>query len=193
MSPLAPTSRLPGPVRSGSGVSPADLPLLPVALALLAVAAFLLNAPFATVVRDLTLPDNDDTMRLVQVLDLIHGQGWFDKVQHRYMPPAGAPTHWSRLVDLPLALGIAALRPLVGERLAAGLVAAAWPPLLLAAYLAGLWFAARRWFGVRAAWLAVLAAPQLATIGLFSPGRIDHHNLQILAMLGLAVALWDPA
>lgn len=167
-------------------------PLLPAALAAVGLVGFALQVPVLPVIRDLSLPDNDDLMRLVQVLDLVRGQDWFDKVQGRFGPPPGAATHWSRLVDAPLAGGILALRPLVGERLAAGIVAAVWPPILLALYLAGTWFAARRWFGTRAAWLAVLAATQLTTIGLFAPGRVDHHNLQVVAVLGILIAVADP-
>jgi hypothetical protein len=180
------------PARSENGWPVLDRLLLP-ALALFSAAMVVGNAPLAGIVRDLALPDTDDAMRLVQALDLLGGQSWFDKVQHRFGPPPGIAMHWSRIVDAPLALGILGLRPLVGERLAAGLVAAAWPALLLAAFLAALWLSARRWFGIRAAWLAVLAATQMTTIGLFAPGRIDHHSLQILAMLGIAVALCDPA
>ena len=33
--------------------------------------------------------DPDSTMRLVQVRDLLAGQGWFDLVQHRLAPPDG--------------------------------------------------------------------------------------------------------
>lgn len=167
-------------------------PFLPVALALVGIAGFGLNVPVLPVIRDLSLPDNDDLMRLVQVLDLLGGQDWFDKTQDRFGPPPGAVTHWSRLPDAPLSLGILAVRPWLGERLAAGIVAAIWPPILLAFYLGGTWLAARRWFGTRAAWLSVLAATQLTTLGLFAPGRIDHHNLQILALLGVLVALADP-
>ena len=53
--------------------------------------------------HDTSGPDTDDAMRLVQVRDLLAGQGWFDMVQHRLMPPEGASMHWSRLVDAPLA------------------------------------------------------------------------------------------
>jgi hypothetical protein len=173
-----------------SGALPLDF-LLPV-LALFSAAMVVLNAPLASIVRDLSLPDTDDAMRLVQVLDLLRGQGWSDKVQHRLLPPTGIAMHWSRIVDAPLALGILTLAPFTGERLAAGLVAAIWPVCLLAIYLGALWFLAARWFGRRAAWLAVLAASQMVTIGLFAPGRIDHHNVQILAILGVVAALCDP-
>ena len=42
------------------------------------------------------------TMRLVEVRDLIAGQGWFDLTQHRLDPP-GVSMHWSRVIDAPLA------------------------------------------------------------------------------------------
>jgi hypothetical protein len=180
------------PARSEHGGLSLDRILLP-ALAMFSTAMVVLNAPLASIVRELKLPDTDDAMRLVQVLDLLHGQDWFDKVQHRLGPPPGIAMHWSRIVDAPLALGILGLRPLVSERLAAGLVAAIWPALLLSAYLATLWLAASRWYGARVAWLAVLAATQMTTIGLFAPGRIDHHNLQILTMLWVTISLCDRA
>jgi hypothetical protein len=42
-------------------------------------------------------------MRLVEVRDLIAGQGWFDLTQHRLDPP-GVSIHWSRVIDAPLAV-----------------------------------------------------------------------------------------
>src|SRR5687767_2656618 len=62
--------------------------------------------------------DPDNYMRLVQVRDLLAGQGWFDLVQHRVNPPEGLHTHWSRLADLPYAIPILLLRPLLGAELA---------------------------------------------------------------------------
>src|SRR5690348_13799793 len=59
-----------------------------------------MHFPFAT---DYVGEDSDDVMRLVQVRDLIAGQGWFDLTQHRLGLEGGTPMHWSRLVDLPIA------------------------------------------------------------------------------------------
>ena len=56
----------------------------------------------------------DDAMRLVEVNDLIGGQGWFDMFQHRMDPPGGTSMHWSRLIDAPLAGLILLLKPLLG-------------------------------------------------------------------------------
>src|SRR5438874_10481345 len=68
--------------------------------------------------------DTDSAMRLVQVRDLLHGQNWFDIVQHRMNAPYGLAMHWSRLVDAPLALLM-----LVSERFALTV----WPLLLFGA------------------------------------------------------------
>src|SRR6185437_16365893 len=76
----------------------------------------------------------DDAMRLVEVRDLIAGQGWFDLVQHRLDPP-GLAMHWSRVVDAPLAGLILLLRPLLGGHGAELATLVLWPTGLLAAAL----------------------------------------------------------
>src|SRR3954465_13680196 len=131
-------------------------PLVLAALVVLALAGYFApGTQLGDVVLRLRLPDNDDAMRLVEVRDFLTGQGWFDTVQHRYLPPAGASMHWSRFVDAPIALLIAALGPLFGPRLTDGIVAALWPSLLFLAYVAVVFAATRRSFGLRAACIAV--------------------------------------
>ena len=66
-------------------------------------------------IRFFRLGDTDDNMRMMQVRGLLQGQGWFDLRQHHLSPPAGANIHWSRLVDLPIAGLILALRPILEE------------------------------------------------------------------------------
>jgi hypothetical protein len=129
-------------------------------------------------------------MRLVEVRDLLAGQSWYDMVQHRFLPPAGVASHWSRLLDAPLAAAIAALTPLLGVSLAERVTTAFWPPLLFLVYALVLVRGMRGLFGGRAAILAIFAATQ--TIGLamqFAPARIDHHNVQIVLLLGLGLCL----
>jgi hypothetical protein len=148
---------------------------------------------FRDVVGGLVLPDTDDAMRLVQVRDFLAGQGWFDMVQHRLMPPGGASMHWSRLVDAPLAGLIGLATPWLGQPLAEGLVAALWPPALFGLCLALVYRAVRTRYGFRAALLALFTATQTANFGgLFAFGRIDHHNVQALLVLALALCLADP-
>ena len=162
------------------------------ALAGLALAGFLWRQPpLLDVILRLRLPDNDDAMRLVGVRDLLGGQPWFDTVQHRYMPPAGAAMHWSRYLDAALGGLILLLKPLAGRH-AEGIVAALWPPALFAAYLTLCVVAARRLWSERAGLLAIVVAAQMSTASLYGFGRIDHHNLQALAILTAALCLVWP-
>ena len=133
----------------------------------------------------------DDAMRLVQVRDLIGGQGWFDLVQHRLDPP-GASMHWSRVVDAPLAALILMLRPLVGMHGAEALTLLLWPVALFAAVLAlvaaiaGVMSNKATGSQTIAVLLAVLSAPALIH---FRPGAIDHHNVQIALLLVLILVV----
>jgi hypothetical protein len=146
-----------------------------------------------TDIRFFGLPDTDDNMRIMQVRALLHGQGWFDLRDYRMNPPFGANIHWSRLVDLPIAGLILALRPFLGgagaERWAVA-IAPLIPYLLLLFSLA---LTARRLIHPLAYPLALLAILFAgSTNGMFMPERIDHHNWQ-LALLALSMAgIADP-
>lgn len=151
-----------------------------------------MNGPHAVweTIRHLRVPDTDDAMRLVEVRDLLAGQGWYDNVQYRFLAPTGVPSHWSRLVDAPIAGLILAVTPLTGRALAEGLVAAFWPPLLFGLYGWILYRGVRHSFGKRAALLALIAATQTFGVTIqFQAGRVDHHNLQIVSILGLAFCM----
>lgn len=131
-------------------------------------------------------------MRLVQVRDLVEGQAWFDLVQHRYLPPGGVLMHWSRWLDAPLALSVMALTPFVGQSTAFGIVSAAWPLLMLIAMMTVLFVGMRRTFGPRAALLGVFAVALMSPVlAVCAPGRIDHHNVQMLCVLTLAFCVAD--
>lgn len=134
----------------------------------------------------------DDALRLVQLRDLLAGQGWFDLTQYRIDPPGGVVTHWSRLVDLPIALVLLALVPLLGQPLAETVVLVAIPLLTLAAAIGFVGAAAARLFDLRTAGIAALTIGLLTPV-LFQlqPTRIDHHGWQIAAaaaaVLGIAM------
>lgn len=187
----ASTTARPGtPAAAGPERSPFDHPAILWFLFATGLYTLYPVAALTGVVLHLNLPDTDDAMRLVQVRDLLAGQGWFDMVQHRLMPPSGAAMHWSRLVDAPLAGLIAGLSPLVGRPLAEGLAVALWPPLLFGLYLVLVHRAVAARFNRRAAMLSLFAATQAGELGgLFAFGRIDHHNIQVLLILGLGLSL----
>jgi hypothetical protein len=134
------------------------------------------------------LSDTDDNMRMMQVRGLLHGQGWFDLRQYRLNPPAGADIHWSRLVDLPIAGLILALRPLVGGIIAEKVAVTIAPMLPLGLLLFSLALIVRRLVDRRAYPLALISLFFAgSTNNMFMPLRIDHHGWQ-LALLALGMA-----
>src|SRR5206468_8725594 len=134
------------------------------------------------------LGDTDDNMRMMQVRGLLHGQDWFDLRNYRLNPPFGANIHWSRLVDLPIAGLILALRPLLGGAAAERWAVAIAPMLPYLLLLWSLALAARRLIDPRAYPLAFVALFFAAsTNGMFMPERIDHHGWQ-LALLAMGLA-----
>ena len=134
--------------------------------------------------------DPDDALRMVQVRDLLAGQGWFDLHQYRIAPPDAVVMHWSRLVDAPLAAVTLLLRPLLGEARAELAAAVAVPLLTL---LAGQLFLARlvaRQLGTGLVLIATLLMMlMLPAMMQFKPLRIDHHGWQIVAVLAAVNAL----
>lgn len=135
-----------------------------------------------------TFPDTDDAMRLAELRDFLAGQSWFDLTQTRLDPP-GIVMHWSRLVDVPMALMVKALTPWAGPAAAERLTMAFWPPLTFLPAMLALAFTAREIGGPAAAIAAALmAATCLAVHPLFAPGRIDHHNVQIASTMILLAA-----
>jgi hypothetical protein len=132
--------------------------------------------------------DPDDQLRLVQLRDFLNGQGWFDNRQYRLNPPEGAPMHWSRLIELPLAALVLLGAPLIGQ-VQAEIVASTVVPLSLFGFIIFLlaYIASRvggQVAGITAAVTAAISGPLLVQL---RPMRIDHHGWQIaMAVLALA-------
>jgi len=138
----------------------------------------------------LTLSDTDDAMRLAELHDFLHGQGWFDMHQPR-LP--GYESHWSRLIDAGLAGTFLMFNQFVDGALAERLMRVVWPLLWLGPAILGVAATAWRLAGREAAVVTLL----LCVVGLpafqqFLPGRIDHHNAQIaLSAAIVAATVWS--
>lgn len=125
-------------------------------------------------------PTADDWTRLIEVRALLDGQSWWDVTQHRIDPPQGFSMHWSRLLDLPLALAIA----LLGENWGMAVVPLLW---LLPALFALRSIMRRLGFSPAAYGFGLVLLPLFPLLpGTFAPFAIDHHGPQ--AVLGLACA-----
>ncbi len=135
--------------------------------------------------------DTDDAMRLSQIRDLLAGQGWYDLRHYRLDPPTPVVMHWTRLVDLPVAVLMLLFGTVVPFGLAEKLALTLWPTLLVLPLMFASQSIACR-LGNRYAGLAAvfLTATCLAMIWQFRPGRIDHHGLQMLLTLCMMVGLF---
>ncbi len=139
--------------------------------------------------------DNDSLLRLVEVRDMLAGQGWFDLHQYRMGPEGGFVMHWSRLVDAPIAAIILLASVLTGSMaLAEAIAQVLWPALLFCLAVFFTARAARSFTGDGAVLPAiVIGAAALHFIGIFSPGALDHHNVQLtLTMASLSLLLEAP-
>jgi hypothetical protein len=126
------------------------------------------------------LGDTDDATRLVIVRDLLAGRGWYDQWLGRMGPPQGLYIHWSRILDAALA-GVEGFFHLFLPQGAAELAMRFSWPLALVFPAIGAGLAVGRNLGGRSAvllTLCLMADPILYRQ--FIPGRIDHHNVQIL-------------
>lgn len=125
--------------------------------------------------------DPDDYMRLDETIDWLRGQNWYDLSQLRLAPGAHTVIHWSRLLDMPIA---ALMEPFLrdwGYRSSAILAALIEPLILFGLLLALVPRMAKPLLGRGDTRLATLFVPFVgALLFNFSPGRVDHHNWEIL-------------
>ncbi|MBL4890326.1 MAG: hypothetical protein JKX91_00565 [Rhizobiaceae bacterium] len=123
----------------------------------------------------------DDFLRLHQVQNWMAGQAWYDISTSRMFPPTGADIHWSRLVDVPIAGLIWLLDLVFDTKTATRLTTIIWPSFVLAAVVVVLTLICDRLLKSYNRLLPMLFAVLcISSIAQFNPGRIDHHNVQIL-------------
>lgn len=166
--------------------------LWPAVLTGWALAAVVLLIATGASVYALGFPDPDDALRLIEARDWLGGQSWWDVGQHRLF---AGDLHWSRLVDLPLAIVIAVTQPLLGQAVAERAALVIVPLLTLLAVLALVAGLTRRLAGIQCARLAVLVAPlSVPLLYQLRPMRIDHHGWQVvLALAALYLLTGKPA
>jgi len=140
------------------------------------------------------LGDPDDATRLVAVRELLHGSSWFDTTLPRIGAPEPLISHWSRLIDAPLAFTIGGLTPFVGPDHAELTTRVVWPLLLL--FILQVLFvreAYRRGGNGAAALALVFSITSVTAMVQFLPGRIDHHNALILCTVAGLLLLVNAA
>lgn len=164
---------------------------LPLILIWLAVSAVLIVVSLDQIVSGIGWGP-DDQLRQVQLRDWLAGQSWFDTTQYRIASPDSQPMHWPRLVELPLALVILILSPVIGPA-SAELAAMVIVPLVALGLAMGLVakIAAQLFDRQIASLSAALTATAVAVVAQLRPMRIDHHGWQIvLALMVLWTMFW---
>lgn len=135
------------------------------------------------------LADSDAVMRLAQIRDLLSGQGFYDLTQHRMNAPFGLEMHWSRLIDVPIAALIILGNVLLGPEYGEPFAMTVWPMLIFLPALVSICFVSREIGGMGAVLPAMIFAMASPRSLVFSPGQIDHHNVQIMLCLALAACV----
>ncbi|MBT9371401.1 hypothetical protein [Rhizobium sp. CSW-27] len=133
-------------------------------------------------------PLSGDTLRLLQLRDLLAGQGWFDLTQYRLGPEGGTIIGLSRLVDLPIA-GLIRLFAVFGQPplAAEALALTVWPLTIATLFIAAAGFGGRQLAGMIGMHVAFGLASLYAFTSLrFYPGAIDQASVQMLVLLALA-------
>ena len=152
------------------------------------VAAFLVSARAIGILPDILLSgagDTDDAMRLVQVREFLANGAWFDRTLDQVGAPEVLNSHWSRLLDLPIAAIILICSLFMSVEYAELVARVLWPTLLLVALTYIVVREVERRGGVVAvAAVLVFVVCSMITASQFAPGRIDHHNVQILGAVG---------
>ena len=134
--------------------------------------------------------DPDDAMRLSQVRDYMNGQGWFDMAASRLDAPHGVFMHWTRIIDVPMALLIRFFGLFTGQEMAERLMRLVLPLVLIA----GLFWASICTARLLAGPAGPLAATLLtifsgAMFAYFAPGRLDHDDFAVLGLVLMTASL----
>jgi hypothetical protein len=175
--------------RRTSPLAPLHRPVLVAFVTLIVVTA---TMHFASYV-DYVGADNDDVMRLVEVRDLLAGQGWFDLMQYRLGLDGGTLMHWSRLIDLPIANLILLFSFFMSPVMAEASALFVWPLLTTLPIFYALGIGGGVLAGGQGRLMAlVLAFLFVLGINRFQPGSIDHHNVQLGLIATIAVCLILP-
>jgi hypothetical protein len=138
------------------------------------------------------LGDSDDATRLIQVRELLASGHWFDTTTMKLGGNAGMLSHWSRLIDLPLATLIAGFSLVMPVRSAEWLTHIVWPVSLLGALLWIVYRTTAKVAGESAGRMALLLAVMSPfAYYQFAVGRIDHHNVMIAAAVSAVLLIWS--
>lgn len=138
--------------------------------------------------------DIDDIARKLQIADLLRDGQWHDLTWPFLAMPDAYVTPWSRLVDAPYVMVTWLLSLFMDPDAAYAAARLVVPPLWFVAYAALAARVIQHISGPHLRALPIIAAAVASLFALpeFYPGRIDHHNVQLVLMLALCLGLVSP-
>ncbi|ALR14787.1 hypothetical protein [Vibrio natriegens] len=153
-------------------------PYVPLILSItLAVAIFFVRY---TGVAEWDLGDNDNFMRLHQVMTFIESPSWYVQPLRDFNPQDGQIIHWSRIPDLPILALYYVSRLFVDHTNALQFSIAIVPLIYLVFFILILCQISREILGIDRHILTIIYTFFSISAIKFYPGYIDHHNLQVL-------------
>lgn len=156
--------------------------LFKLVLIIWSLCAIYLSISHWDIVTSLHFSDNDDFMRFHQYREWLKNGNWYLEPIPQFSPNNQLIMHWSRLVDIPLAL-FASFFSLFFELPTAFAITNTLVPLLyLLVFLFLVSLVAYRLFGLETAKIAMII-PLISPLSMrFLPGALDHHNLQFILL-----------
>ena len=153
----------------------------------IAIAFIILGVFLKSLLKDgfgLIGQDSDDIMRLIQIKDYLAGQSWFHTDQYRLGLANGTDMHWSRIPDIPIILLTHIFDIFMPQDKALIWAFTLWPPFSALLLIYGCLVGARHWSQDKIkdktkVFTLILLAIYVVAFIRFSPGAIDHHNLQL--------------
>lgn len=126
--------------------------------------------------------DLDDDIRRLQIRELLGHGNFFDLTLGFIKTPEPVISHYSRIVDLPYFLIASVLSTFLSAETALNIATLVWPPAMLLGFGWLCVTIANRVNGEAIGLLQATIMAFLMTYAIlqFSPGRIDHHNVQLL-------------
>ena len=138
----------------------------------------------------------DDYMRLIQVNNWTTSHGWFDFSISEIYHPQPLDLHWSRFPDLFIAGVSQFLSIFFDAKLVTPLTVTVVPFMLFTVFLFSIAWASVPLLGKSNSLNAALfGAFSLTVLTQFAPGRVDHHQLQLILLalvLGCMLRIQKP-
>ncbi|MCY1669262.1 hypothetical protein [Rhizobium sp. SL86] len=153
--------------------------------AALAISVFLVG--FDIIYGRFFYRDIDDILRGIQIRQFLDYGGWYDLTIRGIDMPGPYVSPWSRLIDLPYVAIARVLQLALAPEDAIAWAFRLWQPVLLLAFCL-LWIGSvlnlsRPRVEIEPLHIVAAFALMPLTLWEFTPGRIDHHNVQIVMLM----------